>query len=154
MIFAIDPGPTESAYVRYYPELGGAVGTFGKVDNNELRGILYGESASTNWAIEMVACYGMAVGKEVFETARWVGRFQEIVERPPTKVTLIYRHDVKMILCGNMRAKDANIRQAIIDKFGGSTAIGKKKTPGPLYGVSGDVWAALAVAITYSEMHK
>jgi hypothetical protein len=42
-----------------------------------------------------------------------------------------------------MRAKDANIRQALIDKLG---AVGTKKAPGPLYGISGHLWAALAVA--------
>ena len=40
-----------------------------------------------------------------------------------------------------------------IDKFGGSkeTAIGKKANPGPLYGVKKDIWAALAVAVTWAE---
>lgn len=32
---------------------------------------------------------------------------------------------------------------------GKEKAIGKKATPGPLYGVVGDEWAALAVAVTW-----
>lgn len=98
-------------------------------------------------AIEMVACYGMAVGKEVFETCLWIGRFMERACRP---VRLVYRKDVKMHLCQSMRAKDANIRQSIIDRFG---PIGTKREPGPLYGVKGHLWAALAVAIYASEVH-
>ena len=71
----------------------------------------------------------------------------------------IYRMDVKMYLCNNTRAKDGNIRQAIIDRYpangGGKTPqIGTKKHPGPLYGVSKDVWSALAVAIYCAENPK
>ncbi len=30
----------------------------------------------------------------------------------------------------------------------------KKASPGPLHGVSGDVWSALAVALTYMDQHQ
>ena len=57
-----------------------------------------------------------------------------------------------MRLCNSMRAKDANVRQAILDRFGGkAAAIGRKRQPGPLYGIAGDLWAALAVGITWWE---
>ena len=97
--------------------------------------------------IEMVACYGMAVGAEVFETVFWIGRFWEIARRD-IGVTRLYRKDVKMHLCNSMRAKDGNIRQALIDKLG---APGTKKNPGPTYGIKADIWAALAVAVTFAE---
>jgi hypothetical protein len=100
-------------------------------------------------AIEMVASYGMPVGREVFETCVWIGRFQESwrdgLRRVPEDVRLIYRRDVKLHLCGNSRAKDANIRQALIDKLG---PVGTKAAPGPLYGVKSHAWAAVAVAVT------
>ena len=66
---------------------------------------------------------------------------------------MIYRKDVKLHLCGSPRAKDSNIRQALIDRFGPGKekAIGLKKTPGPLYGVKSHVWAALAVAVTHLD---
>jgi len=63
----------------------------------------------------------------------------------------ISRRAVKLHLCGSARAKDANIRQALIDRYGGSAAIGRKAAPGPLYGVSKDVWSALAIAVTYQQ---
>jgi hypothetical protein len=103
----------------------------------------------------MVASYGMAVGATVFETCVWSGRFIERwlsgrAYRP--QPDRIYRKEVKMHLCGSMRAKDANVRQALIDRYGGKeAAIGKKANPGPLYGMSGDCWSALAVAITAAE---
>jgi len=61
-----------------------------------------------------------------------------------------------MHLCKNNRAKDANIRQALLDRFpatGGGKApqIGTKKQPGPLYGVTSHLWSALAVAVTWAD---
>ena len=49
--------------------------------------------------------------------------------------------------------RDANIRQALIDRYGPGKdrAIGRKLSPGPLYGLSGDCWSALAVAVTTTE---
>ena len=112
-------------------------------------------------AVEMVASYGMAVGAEVFETCVWIGRFIQVwfeggmIEDAYREARLVYRREVKLALCGNSRAKDSNIRQAIIDRYGGKAgAIGKKKTPGPLYGITGDVWSALAVAITAAETEE
>ena len=31
-----------------------------------------------------------------------------------------------------------------------AAAIGRKAAPGPLYGISRDVWSALAIAVTYT----
>jgi len=95
----------------------------------------------------MVASYGMPVGKEVFETCVWIGRFMQ-VWHDPDAVRLIYRRDVKLHLCGSARAKDGNIRQALIDKLGPQ---GTKKAPGPTYGVKSHAWAALALAVTAAE---
>jgi hypothetical protein len=100
----------------------------------------------------MIASYGMAVGKEVFETCVWIGRFIENW-RDPDAAKLVYRKDVKMFLCGTTKAKDANIRQALIDSYpatggGAIPQIGTKNAPGPLYGVSSHVWPALGVALT------
>jgi hypothetical protein len=146
-LLAIDPGNTESAYVILD---GSRLIEFAKVENDVLLARLpFFRDAANELAIEMIASYGMAVGREVFETCVWIGRFIQAWDRPFTRV---YRKDVKLHLCGQPRAKDGNIRQALIDKYGGKeAAIGKKKTPGPLYGVSADVWAALAVAVTHSE---
>ncbi len=98
--------------------------------------------------IEQIAAMGMAVGAEVFETCFWSGRFAQAWRGPCERLK---RHEIKMHLCGNMRAKDANIRVALMDRFGGSQSVGKKKTPGPLYGIAGDQWSALAVAVTWYD---
>ena len=148
MILAIDPGTTQSAYVVFD---NGKIEDKGIVENyNLLAWINEGEFMNCDELyIEMVASYGMAVGKTVFETCVWIGRF---VEAWHDEWEYVYRKDVKMHLCGQTKAKDSNIRQAIMDMYGSdrSIAIGTKKAQGPLYGVSKDVWAALGVAITAS----
>jgi hypothetical protein len=99
-------------------------------------------------AVEMIASYGMPVGAEVFQTCVWIGRF---LECGAATEQLVYRKEVKMHLCGTTRANDGNVRQALLDLYGGKErALGRKATPGPLYGISGDEWAALGVAVTYA----
>ena len=98
-------------------------------------------------AIEMIEARGMSVGQETFDTAMWVGRYVEAWDSCCFDSILVYRREVKLHLCGSSRAGDPNIRRALIDRFGGNkVAIGKKRSPGPLYGVYGHAWAALAVA--------
>jgi hypothetical protein len=102
---------------------------------------------------EMTESRGMPVGKDVHETTYWIGRFVEASRKLPS--TRLYRREVKMHLCGNTRAKDSNIRQALIDRWGGKEkAIGKKASPGPLYGISKDVWQALGLAVTWWDLHR
>lgn len=138
-ILAIDPGPVKSAWVMWDGE---KVKQCGLDDNDGVLMALYGSPKSYRHVIEMIASYGMAVGKEVFETCLWIGRF---VESTDGHAELIYRKDVKMHLCHSMRAKDTNIRQALIDRFG---PVGTKKAPGTLYGLKKDMWSAMALAVT------
>lgn len=176
-ILAIDPGNERSAYVVYDS---GTVIAFGIEDNTELidkvNGLYFDFDECKHLAIEMIASYGMPVGATVFETCVWIGRF---IQGWNANYTKVYRKDVKMHLCHSMKAKDSNIRQAIIDKYGGvNKAIGNKKCPkckgkgwfgagrplcpvcngakwkyppGPLCGIAEDVWAALGVAIVFQE---
>lgn len=142
-ILAIDPGTVESGWC--YLD-GDRVMASGISSNEEMLHQVKAEwySDIEVLAIEMIASYGMAVGKEVFETCVWVGRFQQAWGNPDA-VRLVYRRDVKMHLCGTSKAKDANIRQALIDLLGPQ---GTKKSPGATYGVKSHAWAALGVAVT------
>lgn len=146
-LLAIDPGTTHSGWVRFAD---GRVMASGVAENHDILEMVDDDSLG-NVAIEMIASYGMAVGREVFETCVWIGRF---IERRSghNACRLVYRKDVKLHLCGSPRAKDANIRQALIDRWGGKAeAVGTVKKPGPLYGVKSHAWAALAVAVTALE---
>jgi hypothetical protein len=155
-ILAIDPGPTESAWCLYAPS---HPPTWAKWSNDELLERLQtaeppfdGRAPCT--VIEAVASYGMAVGKEVFETVFWTGRFYETIRRTEgVEPHRMFRMAVKMHLCHSAKANDSNIRQALIDRFGPgkAAAIGVKKSPGPLFGFAKDGWAALALAVTFAD---
>ena len=152
LVLGIDPGPTESAYVLF-DSTTQTVAQHHKVFTDAMLSDI--EDFRNDYVdvlvIEQIASFGMAVGAEVFETAFNSGRFCEAWDEPWHRVK---RHEVKMHLCGNMRAKDGNIRQALIDRWGGKeNAIGRKAKPGPLYGLHGDEWSALAVAVTWSDTH-
>src|SRR4030065_222075 len=144
IIMGIDPGPKESGVCIFDFAVNKVV--YASVLNNlilleEIDAIEEANMVDTT-VIERVSCMGMAVGEEVFETVFFTGRIFELSTRNTTRIK---RTDVKMNICNSMRAKDANINQALVDRFGGK---GTKENPGPLYGVSSHIWPALAVAVT------
>lgn len=151
-VLALDPGPQETAWVIWSED---RIERFGKSPNDEFVDAIMTKLVDADrMVIEKIASYGMPVGAEVFETCVWSGRFIQAFYAHLKPVRRIGRLEVKMHLCHDSRAKDANIRQALIDRFGGKErAIGKKNSPGPLYGISGDCWAALAVAITFHDQY-
>ncbi|MCY1196927.1 hypothetical protein D9M72_82830 [compost metagenome] len=145
-ILALDPGTDKTGWCLL---LGDRVIGSGVEPNDQMLAKVQARGAST-LAVEMIASYGMPVGREVFETCVWIGRF---VQAWGGKAEMVYRKDVKMHLCGTAKAKDGNVRQAILDLYprsgGGATPqVGTKAQPGPLHGVSTHAWAALGVAIT------
>lgn len=149
---ALDPGNKETAFVEYDPQRK-LVLQCGILPNGEvlemLRPCLQAEHVGQPLAIEAIASYGMPVGAEVFDTCIWIGRFYEAWKGD---VHLIKRMEVKMHLCHTTRAKDGNVRQALLDRWGGKeAAIGKKASPGALYRVKSHCWSALAVAVTFAE---
>lgn len=152
-VYAIDPGNEKSALVVFD---GVAVLNHQTLPNAELLQEISDRTRTSEHVlvVEKIASFGMPVGAEVFETCVWSGRFIQSWTgyRPPLMPwDRVKRHEVKTALCGNQRAKDPHIRQALLDRFGPGRekAIGKKSAPGPLYGIAGDEWAALAVAVTW-----
>ena len=161
-IFAIDPGNEESAYALLDRDLRPAM--FAKTDNKSIMIQLetycqLNEDVNMHptVAIEMVACYGMPVGREVFETCVWIGRFIQCIENHGCKYKFIYRKDEKMNLCHSMRATDATITQALVDRFASGVSNhgkGRKDKRGWFYGFNHDVWQAYAVGVTYHDMYQ
>lgn len=154
-VLGVDPGPTESAYALI------SQGTrrpleFAKIPNAALRdGLRFHALGAHHTAIEMVASYGMPVGAEVFETCVWIGRFLETLhERTVIVPRLVYRRDVKLHHCHSARASDANIAQALKDRFTpGQPNHGKgtKAVPGWFYGFKADLWQAYALAVYVAD---
>ena len=151
----IDPGPVLSGLVVLDPSRGVTLAQV--LDNRDvLRWITAARvyKPDDGLAVEWVSSFGMPVGREVFETCLWAGRFLQAWPYPED-VTLIPRKEVKLALCGSSVAKDANVRQALLDLFpatggGNVPQIGIKSHPGPLYGIGTHGWSALAVAVVAS----
>lgn len=154
-VLAIDPGNRESAYVVIDTATCQPI-QFGKVPNETLADWIddiahHDLPALDRVAVEMVAAYGMPVGADVFETCVWIGRFVErlrVANGVPPE--LVKRGPVKLHHCRTSRAKDANIRQALVDRFApGEPNHGKgtRAAPGWFYGFHTDVWQAYALAV-------
>jgi hypothetical protein len=154
LILAIDPGNVQSAYVLIGEDL--KPDSFGKEDNETVLEIV-NKYDYTHFAIEMVASYGMPVGREVFETCVWIGRFMQAAAEKNIKAQWIYRKkDVCMNLCYTTLAGDANVRQALVDRFAPrqkNYGKGTKDKPGWFYGFAADVWSAYAVGVTYYDKY-
>lgn len=150
-IICIDPGPTSSGVVCLGAD-GRIVSALPDCDNTMLRewDCLRDQALADRVIIEKIESYGMAVGASVFDTCVEIGRFVELADTAPGRVILLPRREVKLALCGSSRAKDANVRQALIDLYpatGGGRVpqVGTRARPGPLYGVNGHAWSALAL---------
>lgn len=173
-VFAIDPGNKESAYVLLrmdsgfndrgewnYDPRSMVVKQHGKFPNDMIAERLHEWVAQAPFVddlchvvIERVQAMGMPVGYEVFETCEWIGRYSQICEELTTQVHYVYRLEEKVTLCSDSKAKDTNIRQALIDRFAKhdlKNGKGTKNDPDVFYGFSKDQWSAMAVATTHLE---
>lgn len=185
LLLALDPGTRETAFIIGDTRERKPLKT-GKWENRRLLDSIAqgwnGFEDPTEMVIEMVGHYGtgMSVGKDVFETCIWIGRFHEAWRsRMSADPARLLRKTVCGHICGSGKAKDKNVRQAIIDRFGGEDkGIGGKRCkacsgkgvrgrhkvacdacngtcwlhpPGPLCGMAGDVWQAMGVFLTYAD---
>lgn len=140
-MIAIDPGPEKSAVIRKVSE---QIKYIAIMPNPGVLAFLQNHIHEP-LAIEMIESFGMSVGKQVFETCVWIGRFIQAHGGQYRKVS---RMEVKMHICHDSKANDATIRQALIDRFG---PVGTKKAPGKLYGIKKDLWSALGIVLTAQE---
>jgi len=149
LLTAIDPGPSESAYVCWdterhdfwTPRQGFKMGL---VSTDEMIFRLKRDAQSDLIAIEMVQSYGMTVGRSTFETALNVGRFMQSVQgrNAPYLVKLFGRPTIKGQIGGKT---DGEIRASLRMRYG------EAKKGEKLEGVKKDIWSALALAVAIDE---
>ena len=155
-VFAIDPGDKQSAYCVVDAETLRPL-EFAKIPNEELRERIkdFRFDECDRGAVEMLQSYGNLIGKDVLETAVWIGRFSERLDRKLLHpAEMVFRMEEKMHITGDPKAGDANIRRALIDRFCShdfKNGKGTKKHPDFFHGFAADIWAAYAVALTYIE---
>ena len=152
-VIAVDPGTFKSGFAVWD---GRHILDFGILDNEDamILKLSVQHLGDTVLAIEKIESYGMAVGHSIFETVFWTGRFVEAFQGTFFRVP---RKAVKLHICGQVRAKDSNIVQALADRFApGVRNKGKgiKKAPGFFYGFKGDIWQAFALAVTWWDLNN
>lgn len=173
-LIGIDPGTTETAYciIDYNNKILNEVLFKDKIKNDAVYYALktslkdYIKANNINHievliAIEHIENHGMAVGSSTFETCYFIGELnyrlknelmynllKDIQELKTASIDTqrVYRHQEKTAICYNSRAKDSNIRQALIDTFG---IVGTKNNQGYFYGFKSDIWSSFAIAYTY-----
>ena len=144
-ILGIDPGPEECGVCAL---LDGKPYSASVLTTEQCLALLLFQTPAVLVVIEKLECYGMPVGESIFETAYVIGRMLQVLDEHGVPWVLMPRRAVKLHLCNSVRAKDANIKEALHDRFGRK---GTKKNPGVLYGVKSHAWSALALAVTQHE---
>ena len=158
IICAIDPGYRQSAVVAYN---GAAIIWHAIAQNEDVLAFLETKEVEIRCGdskpllvIEQMQLFSTSfgVGQEIFDSVFWSGQFVHAWK--PRKWDRILRSKVR----GHLRASkggDAAVRASLIDRFGPykEVAIGKKAKPGPCYGIKADEWSALAIAVTYYDLH-
>lgn len=156
MLLAIDPGPVQSAFCLMDEHY--RANEKGKVPNDALMEYIWMNAKKIDHiAIEMIASYGMAVGAETFETCTIIGRIEQTADIKGIPNSRVYRIEEKTTICHDSRAKDTNIRHALIDRFAREDkkrGVGTKKDPDWFYGFAGDMWAAFAVGVVYLDKQR
>ncbi len=119
--------------------------------------------ARAHVAAEWFELHGMRTPPALLESVFWLGRFTEALGGSVDRIT---RREVTTHLLGRGWASrkgtqgfvkrpstDSLVRAALIQRYGPleADAIGKASAPGPLHGITGDMWSALAVAVTYAD---
>jgi hypothetical protein len=157
LILGIDPGPRASGMVLYDPvarEVVEAWKDAGECEvRREVRRMRQGVRTSRirEVVIEKVSA-GPKMGASLLETQLFAGRvvgWCEIIDIP---CDTYYRRDViRSLGCTAKKpSRDSQVRATLIERHGGSTAIGKKGSPGPLYGVASHAWQALGLVYAHA----
>ena len=148
-ILGIDPGTTQTGYVVFNTETDDII-SFGKIDNEDMLKIVTKNPDKADvMAIEIISSYGQRVGQSTFLTCYFIGMCMNAFKGPQYNIK---RVDEKKYICGTGAAKDAGIRQELIDRFEPDLIPGKRPC-GKLKGFKADIYSGLAVAITCHEQY-
>lgn len=101
-----------------------------------------------------LASGGRLLSRDLLATIFWSGRLVQAALAAGWRVRGYSRPAIKSALLGRATYGDRHVRAWLIDAWGShpqsrcdarEPAIGSRRAPGPLYGVTRDAWSALAV---------
>ena len=151
-ILCLDVGTLESGFCLLDSETYKPL-KFGKINNEELLKIVKYDNYDV-MVYEEFQSYGMPIGVSTLTSITWNGRYIQSALDRNKKVSRIYRKEEKINICGSLKAKDSNIRQALIDRFAKhdlKNGKGTKKEPDFFYGFKSDIWSSFCVGCTYLD---
>lgn len=172
-ILAIDPGTTQSAYALLSDAY--QVLSADKVENSVMMDIIASTPGIDAVIIEdMEPRYprngkdsnaaGAIVGASTYTTLKWMGKFDLTAQVRGIAVHWIYRRDERAALIRKKelpadapKHADGQIRAALITRFAAHDKVngkGTKAKPDTFYGVSGDMWQAIAVGVTWLDKQR
>jgi len=155
-LLAIDSGNIQSAYI-IFDTFENRVVKKNLLQNEEfllkLKDLQFDEVA-----IEKIVSLGMPIGNTTIDTIFFNGRLHEFfLNNFFLKPNWYTRMDIRMHLCLTTRAKDGNVRAALINRFGEPST---KKLSHNIYNELEDkiyfgthFWSCLAVAMYHLEPH-
>ena len=157
VVLAIDGGTIQSGYCRMEEDsYGRRLIDFGKTDNADLlRKVMLGEY--DEMVYEQFQSYNMPVGQSTIRSIEWNGRYVQAAYERKKNIAQVFRTEEKLHFCNTVKATDANIRRALIEryaKFDFKSGKGTKKNPDFFYGVSKDAWTAIAICTLYLDRRK
>jgi hypothetical protein len=155
VFLGIDPGPKTSGLVVYKLPLVGpgcVLASNPKATMLEVRAHIDHHAKMG----DVIVCECTQAGPpstQVVRTTEVVGRIMERCAFREVELHLYYRREVLQALaCARKGNKDSLVRLALIELHGGdrASAIGRKKSPGPLYGLSSHAWQAMGVVAAHT----
>lgn len=155
IILALDVGTTQSGYCFMNTDTYEPL-EFGKMDNEQLLEDVVIDGMYDILVYEEFQSFGMAVGKSTITSITWNGRYIQAAWERKIPVYAIYRMEEKVNLCGTTKAKDSNLRQAMIDRFAKFDFKNGKGTKGKrdwFYGFSKDAWSAAIIGVTWIDLY-
>ncbi|MGE3550395.1 MAG: hypothetical protein AB7I29_10920 [Geobacter sp.] len=145
IVFGIDPGTTESGFSLVGP--GYEVLEAGKVLSGDVCNLIRSLNPSVA-VVESLQSYGAAVGREVFETAYWIGEYRQVCRQCSIPFVLYPRPEYARAIAGVQKVTDSVLRQALLLRFGSDTK------GGPLFKLRGDSDRRSAYAIAVYHLDK
>ena len=160
IILAVDPGPQKCGAVIYDKDKKRVLQAWKARPVGELLDditLLVKSGEVHVVACERVQSYGIS-GSSLLYTAETFGRVRERATLAGASWVYMTRRDVLLWLdlLGSPGNRDAAVRARMIEMHGGerSLAIGTKRAPGALYGVTSHAWQALGLAVAVAAtMH-
>lgn len=138
-VLGVDPGTTESGICL----VGGNYDIHESHKMPSLDVVQFIRNAMPSVVVcESIQAYGMAVGREVFETCYWIGEYRQACRQCGVPFVLYPRPEYARAIAGVQKVTDSVLRQALLLRFGGD------KKGEPLFKLKGstDQRSAFAVA--------